>query len=240
MECIGLLSVLVRHGYSRENSFHIIEVLEDNVFNLKQLSGEIAAIREIMLWAVGVDGRSLKYAAHNFKNDREIVLKAVKNAGNALEFVGEHLCADREIILAALEQNGYALHYVNEELKGDRDIIYAAIKCNGLVLKYANEKFRDDKEIALIAATMTRGFGTCPLEYMSERLKNDKEVVFISLLSAKENDYPIEDVLANVSDELRDVIGRENPLEVLRSIIENESLSNAIISANTQKKRLKV
>ncbi|EFC37342.1 predicted protein [Naegleria gruberi] len=56
--------------------------------------------RDIVMFAVSVNGFVLEYVNESFKKDREIVLLAVKENGNALEFADESLQTDLEIVSA--------------------------------------------------------------------------------------------------------------------------------------------
>eukprot|EP00971_Amphidinium_carterae_P001075 21325-Amphidinium_carterae.1 len=105
--------------------------------------------REVVLTAVGYDGRALQFAAEALRGDREIVLKALRERANALQaksdsfgtlevlrrFRGsqvEALRADREVVLSAVQRNGNALQHAT--LRGDREVALAAVQQDGRAL----------------------------------------------------------------------------------------------------------
>ena len=108
--------------------------------------------KDVMLFAVKVDGLALKYASNIIQNDREIVLAAVQSNGLALEYVGHAFQSDREIVLSALQSDGFALEYARDDLKADRAIVLAAILKDIMPLEYARDDLKEDDEILLFAA----------------------------------------------------------------------------------------
>ena len=68
--------------------------------------------KDVVLAAVGQDGRALWFASEELKNDREFMLAAIGQDGRgALWFASEELKNDREFMLAAVGQDGGALQF---------------------------------------------------------------------------------------------------------------------------------
>ena len=78
--------------------------------------------RDVLLLAMGFDGRKLSYAPPAMKNDKTVVLRAVRRTGSALEFASEALRDDYDVCLAACENEGAALAWVSRRLRDDRAI----------------------------------------------------------------------------------------------------------------------
>ena len=93
------------------------------------------------LSAVRQDGRALKFASDELRNDREVVLRAVvKNKYKwALQYASEELRNDREFFLDAVKRSPYALEYASEELRNDREFFLEAVRQTGDALEYADE-----------------------------------------------------------------------------------------------------
>ena len=88
--------------------------------------------------------------------DPEIVMQAVSLEGRALKYAAEELKGDRKVVMAAVSQYGFALEYATEELKGDRKIVMAAVSQNGLALQRATKELKDDEEILQHALERSR------------------------------------------------------------------------------------
>ena len=125
-----------------------------------------------ILEAVKKNGRALKFASEELRNDKEVVLKAVENDRWALEFASERLRNDKEVVLTAVENDGYALKFASEELKNDKEVVIKAVENYGFALEYASEELRNDKEV-VIKAVESRGYA---LQYASEELQKDEEI----------------------------------------------------------------
>ena len=58
---------------------------------------------------------------HDFPNDPEIVMAAVTVDGKALKFASETLQNNKDIVMAAIKQDRRALKYVSAKLKDDME-----------------------------------------------------------------------------------------------------------------------
>lgn len=93
--------------------------------------------RDVLLLAMGFDGRKLSYAPPAMKNDKTVVLRAVRRTGSALEFASEALRDDYDVCLAACKNEGAALAWVSRRLQDDRAIRGAARAERAALLKRA-------------------------------------------------------------------------------------------------------
>ncbi len=194
--------------------------------------------KKIVLSAVAQYGYALSWTSEELRADREVVLAAVNNNGKSLYYASDNLRADKDVVLAAVKNNGYALEYANDSLRADIDIIMAAVMGDdGEAIVFASKKLRSNKNVVMAAASSAPFGGV--LENVGNKLRDDPEVVLAVLLSSSDS-ILIDVNLKFASDRLRNIIGNDDPIDVLKSIVNKSSLSNAIISTNIQKKRLKV
>lgn len=112
-----------------------LEIVKDGS-ELRYLSTELQADKDVVLAAVSNYGHSLSYAPNTLRADKDVVLAAVSNYGPALEWASTELKKDREVVLAAVRNNGSALRYASNELKGDKELL--SIR-NDYVQKRINE-----------------------------------------------------------------------------------------------------
>ena len=91
--------------------------LEAGTLTLENMNATLREKRVVVMTAVEVNGKELKYAATALRADREVVLTAVDQCGRALEFASAELRADREVVLAAVHQRGSALEFAPARLQ---------------------------------------------------------------------------------------------------------------------------
>ncbi len=231
----------------------VLWCIEKNWSLLSKVSVEFKDDKEVVFSAVKENGAILCFASDNMKDDKEIVLAAVKNSGvvlgqvsdrlrgdkgvvlaavgsygGALKFASDELRCDKEIVMVSVNENGHSLCYAGEELANDKDVVMSAVKSSYRALKYSSEKMCDDFDIALSAVS---GVHFMALEFVSNRLKNVPEIIFAALLASKSSGL-VEKMFEYASDEIKSMVGAQDPLEVLRIIVENNKLSNAIEVSN--------
>jgi hypothetical protein len=156
------------------------------------IPSDMQAVPEIARYAVMKEGRNLKYAPADLRDDFDLVLTAVKES-DCLSFVSDRLKDDSNVVLAAVTNQGLALQYASERLRDDETIVIPAIAANGQAFQYASDRLRGEKKIAL-EAFKTAGD---QLQYASEELRDDFDVV---LQACKQ----CPDALQYASDRLKD------------------------------------
>lgn len=133
--------------------------------------------REVMLKAVQLDSRCLKYAAAGLRGDRDIVLHAVR---------GDTVLQTKRDWRKNNRTPWCALSCASDELKNDRDLVLEAVRQKGYALFSANPRFRADREIVLAAVSEKRAEGAfawqlMPLKIASDELRADLDVVRAAL-----------------------------------------------------------
>jgi hypothetical protein len=161
-------------------SRYLVEVLDGDVYVLRDAPSALRNDRWFMRRCVKADGRALYWASQELRADKNLVLLAVKCYGRALEHASLALQCDKDIVVAAVTQDGFAVVFAPPELQENKDVLLAAVKRNGYALQHAPAHLRADKEFMLEAVSKN---GTT-LRYASSRLQADEEVV----LAAVQND----------------------------------------------------
>jgi hypothetical protein len=95
-----------------------------------------------VLEAVKKNGRLIKYASEELKNDKEVVLEALTRDGCSLFYVSKELQNNREVVLEAVKQDGRSLFFASKELQELRN---CTCGCKAKWLFF--EKLRNDKEV---------------------------------------------------------------------------------------------
>ncbi len=239
MKASELRSVLIDEGYSSKAICDFFKEMKSCDYDLSKFSDDLRAIYSVVLWTVKYNGFALEYAGCELNNDSDIALAAVLEDGMALKFVSERLRGDKNIVMTAVLKRGSALQFANTIMLNDRDVVLAAVKSNGYALKYASEELRADKEIVLAAVSNSKSTSGVALSYASDNLKDDPDVVFAALLHEK-NKGVLSDNIRYASKKLQDLIGTQDPLEVLGSIVSKTNLSYTIMKCSGLKNRVKI
>ena len=142
---------------------------------LEFVSAAFQADKEVVLRAVGQDGRALKFAPQ-LQADREVVLRAVGQDGRALQFASDALKSDIGVFFQAVRQDGRALEFASPALQADKDVVLRAVGQDGYALKFA-PALQADREVVLRAV----GQYGCALEFASDALQADREVVLAAV-----------------------------------------------------------
>ncbi len=237
MEREDLIPILKSKGYSFDEVEDFFKVMERDDYRIEYYA-DLKLVREIILWAVGKNGYTFKYVDSKFHDDLEVVMAVVKDQGVLLEFVSERLRNDRDVVIAAVTTNGLALRHASIYLRGQKDVVMAAVKCTAAALKYTLNNLHDDREIVLEA--MSNHIIDYSIAYASERLRNDKEIVLTALLNARRHNVDSSNIFQYAGSELRDIVGNQDPIETLKSILAEEFLSNNIKASKGFKKGLKI
>jgi hypothetical protein len=104
--------------------------------------------KDIIDYAVGIDGCALEYASDSLKNDKDVVLKAVNNDGSALSYASDNLKDDKEVVMTALKNDGWALSDASDSLKSDKEVCLQAVITSGdAVIDDIGDSLKRDKDI---------------------------------------------------------------------------------------------
>eukprot|EP00613_Pedinella_sp_CCMP2098_P061722 CAMPEP_0171983108 /NCGR_PEP_ID=MMETSP0993-20121228/273117_1 /TAXON_ID=483369 /ORGANISM="non described non described, Strain CCMP2098" /LENGTH=1144 /DNA_ID=CAMNT_0012635835 /DNA_START=31 /DNA_END=3461 /DNA_ORIENTATION=- len=176
-------------------------------YNLRKAWWWLRDDREVVLKAVGKNGRAIRYASKRLKNDVDVVEAAIGQDKDALEFAGNEVLS--VVLIAAAKNDAVALKHASESIKkneaaamvavkkyplvlgvvsrnlphinwregGDKTLVLEAVKQNGNALQYAASDLKADKEIVL-AAVQQNGNA---LQYAANDLKADKEIVLAAV-----------------------------------------------------------
>ncbi len=238
MKKVELSSLLKKKGFSSEKINGFFDSINDGL-SISTIDKDLKDVREVVLWAVSNNGYCLEYVNEDFRSDREVVLWAVKNAGTSLCFANETLRNDKELVIVAVSGNGHALSYASDSLCGDKDVVLEAIKNTSASFQYANKELRDNKDFVL-SAIMSARFIYKILPHISSRLKSDPEVMLLSLISVQGDKIKVNNTFKHASEELKCMVGEQDPLVVLKSIVEKEQLSIKIDTSCSNKKGIKI
>jgi hypothetical protein len=131
--------------------------------------------RDIVLEAVKIKGKSIKYLPISFRSDKEICLEAVKQSGIVYKHLPHTMRLDKILLLEAIRRddsafvyypvalheqtkdfilemvrhNGNVLAWIHPNYASDKDIVTEAVKQNGESIKYTTLKLRRNKELML-------------------------------------------------------------------------------------------
>ena len=115
---------------------------------MEKIDPSLLADRDVIQYAICIDGCSLEYASDELKNDKEIVVLAVQQDGSALCYASDNLKDDKEVGMGAVKNYGYALSDASDSLKADKEVCLAAIGNSGEdVLDDISDSLKKDKEI---------------------------------------------------------------------------------------------
>ena len=115
---------------------------------MEKIDPSLLADKDVIRYAVCVDGCSLEYASDELKDDKEIVVLAVQKDGSALCYASDNLKDDKEVVMAAVKNYGYALSDASDSLKADKEVCLAAIGNSGEdVLDDISDSLKKDKAI---------------------------------------------------------------------------------------------
>ena len=81
-----------------------LKLVEDNGFELENLSGELKKDREVVLVAVQQNGNAIHFADEQYKKDKEVVLIAINSNWSSYQFADDKLQNDKDV-LNILESN---------------------------------------------------------------------------------------------------------------------------------------
>ncbi len=129
----------------RDNKEFILKHTTANRFN--RVSGKLRADKDVVLYAMRLDGRDLQFASVELCDDSEVVLEAVKQIPYALQYASNRLRSDRNFVLGLIrshKQYGTVLAYASEDLWSDEELVQEAIKHDPRgMLDFAPQKLKE-------------------------------------------------------------------------------------------------
>ena len=102
------------------NTKNIMDYVNDFITQIEKEKLDTCLVIELMIKALG---KKIE--------EKEIVMEAVKKDGRALRSASKELRNNPEIVMEAVKQCGYALGYASKELQNDREIVMEAVKHGG-------------------------------------------------------------------------------------------------------------
>lgn len=158
-------------------SRYLLEILDGDVYILRDASMDLRSDRWFMRRCVKADGRALYWASQELKADKSVVLLAVQCYGQALEHASLTLQCDKDVVVAAVTQDGFAIAFASPELQECRDILLAAVKQNGYAMQHAPPHLQAEKEF-MLKAVSDNGI---TLRYASTELQADDDIAFAAV-----------------------------------------------------------
>lgn len=138
----------------RKNRAFIKDMLSKYGWMLKECP-EYCTDREMVLTAVGSDGKSLAFTPA-FCDDDEVVKTAIENDVYALEYTSKRLQTSEKILTLAEETNGYVLlrYYIHKGIRPEKEVVLRVAKRYPKVLQWymqnlihCNEDWADVKMV---------------------------------------------------------------------------------------------
>lgn len=167
------------------------------VSDMRLLSKELLADKDIAIAMVSQEGSLLKFINDDFKIDEDVVYAAVKDSASSIVYADPIFLSNKDKVMKLIEANYTILLSVTADLKKDRDIaiksvtedglalgllphfnddkeiVELAIKGNGMAIKFASEKWQNNKELVL--KTFKKNANS--FIYLNKRMKEDRDVI---------------------------------------------------------------
>lgn len=189
------------------------------------------------------------------RNDRDIVLAAVKHNGQSMCWASKRLQDDDEIIETAIQTYPLAIRNASERLKNNRDIIKDVCSRDQRCFEYASDKLKNNKELVIeLAKYSTKIANMLPyvlqddeevcrayisnhgfaIRYFSLKLRNDPKIMALAIEHSRES------VFQYAGNELKDLVGKNNPTIFLEAINLKDELSKDLVENKTLPRKMKV
>ena len=177
VSCDGL-ALSCAHEYIQDNYLVALRAVTRDPDAFQFVSEELRYNLSIVMAAINADGMLLCKVPCNMKS-LEVVLAAVGNNGRALLYAPDEFKGNKHVVSAAVRNRGSALLYATEDLKRDKQIVLLALMPddnkyhdNDPIIDVIPWDMRKDKEIALAAVKRAR-----MLYFLPECTRNDLDVV---------------------------------------------------------------
>ena len=169
------------------------------------------------------NGHNLQYASSELKADKELFQDAMRNSysssayGFGLHTYPKSIKEDKDLMLSFHNKMGNCFPFVGKKLQEDKEFVHHVLATEGWQIQYTSAALKDDKETVLLALAQSDS----PYQYCSARLQADKEVCLRSLDLSSSN-------ARHFPQEIRDLIGKDDPVAVLTKAVNAEKLSERL------------
>lgn len=159
----------------------------NNGFCLRSISEALRDDKEIILLAVAIEGRELKFASDKLRNDREVAKLAITNSWyDTIKYVGKDLLDDLEFGMFAVQTNGGYLSNLSAKCCADFDIVLFASLDNNDSMYYASPELKKNLELALLVVGYCYTMPSMQIKYFDPSvIDNKKMLILLSGLKKK-------------------------------------------------------
>eukprot|EP00931_Biecheleriopsis_adriatica_P114398 TRINITY_DN9010_c0_g1_i1.p1 TRINITY_DN9010_c0_g1~~TRINITY_DN9010_c0_g1_i1.p1 ORF type:complete len:548 (-),score=80.85 TRINITY_DN9010_c0_g1_i1:286-1929(-) len=151
--------------------------------NLKTAPLEVRQNREVALTAVAQNVQALRDVPAVLKLDPDFRLAATARNGHKLLSVlsvWPELKQDRGVFLQMASEHWDVLRHASEEVRSDREVVLASVRRYGGALQFASEQLRDDFDIACEAVNHSAGRA---IKFASKRLRGNRQLILAAVSS---------------------------------------------------------
>lgn len=130
--------------------------------------------KDIILLAVGANGKNIYFASQELKEDKDVILTALKSNGFILGNLSKKWCDVDDVVLTALGNNGESFEYASERLKGNVEFVNNALKSktSTKILEYVSEEIKNNETIVKKAILINED----SIKYASDKIRNNKTI----------------------------------------------------------------
>lgn len=142
------------------------------------LSRRLGDHQAIVLAAVQLHEKEVRFASHRLRSDRWFAMELLKQSPWHLRNIATELTSDPDVLATALF-NGFTLRDAPEKLRANHDVVYFTVQKKGLELAHASQELRANRKI-VTAAVRQNGMA---LQYASFQLRNERKIVEVAYKS---------------------------------------------------------
>lgn len=210
----AIKNIVKKYPDDEEIVMKAIFLFNDSVFSY--VSDRLKNDRKFIFKMMEQNVNILEYGPEKYKNDDEIMYKAIGISGYIARIASDRLKNDKQFCLTAIKSQSDAYSVLPQNMRADNDLLAEAMKDRGEFLMYSPE-VKTNKELLIKAFSNAFDRQSRNLLVLtSEELRNDKEVALAAIKCFSENIWEI-------SKELREEIGENDPIEYLTQQLENDS-----------------
>ena len=210
----AIKNIVKKYPDDEEIVMKAIFLFNDSVFSY--VSDRLKNDRKFIFKMMEQNVNILEYGPEKYKDDDEIMYKAIGISGYIARIASDRLKNDKQFCLTAIKSQSDAYSVLPQNMRADNDLLAEAMKDRGEFLMYSPE-VKTNKELLIKAFSNAFDRQSRNLLVLtSEELRNDKEVALAAIKCFSENIWEI-------SKELREEIGENDPIEYLTQQLENDS-----------------
>ena len=145
--------------------------------------------KDLVMYAIGYDYRSMEYASSRLRDDEDVVIFAVSRNCSSVRYASDRLLSNEDFILQLVtsyedveprqwnpDYEG-VMNHLPSIYRDNQDVVLRCARTNGLVLQVCSNRLRDQSNIVL-AAIQSNGIA---MMYASDALKDDKRFVLTAV-----------------------------------------------------------